>query len=265
MVNDFIKLFTGYQGDFGIADMSSAQLDTDKNKLKPNYEWAGRPITQGDYKDHIEGKISIGIQPCRLDKTAQFGCIDIDPKNYSTFKIQNYLALFQQYKLPLIPMLSKSGGLHCYLFLKEPIPTVDLISALKSFLLPLGLDPDTEVFPKQKELKEDDKGEIKPGNFINLPYYNNGNTNRYAVDKDNNKLDINKFIDLAERNTISKEDLDKLVDQTYKNILVGTNQEFEDGPPCLALCSKRKLDDGRDRFMYNYMVFAKKKYKFIYI
>ena len=31
--------------------------------------------------------------------------------------------------------------------------------------------------------------------------------------------------------------------------------------PCLALCSRTKLDDGRDRFMYNYMVFAKKKYK----
>ena len=81
MVDKFIELFTGYQGDFGIADMSSAQLDTDKNKLKPNYEWAGRPITQGDYRDHIEGKISIGIQPCRLDKTVQFGCIDIDSKD----------------------------------------------------------------------------------------------------------------------------------------------------------------------------------------
>ena len=154
MVDDFIELFTGYQGDFGIADMSSAQLDTEKNKLKPNYEWAGRPITQGDYKDHIQGKISIGIQPCRLDKTTTFGCIDIDPKNYSKFKIENYLALFQQYKLPLIPLLSKSGGLHCYLFLKEPIPAIDLISALKSFLLPLGLDPTTEVFPKQKELRK---------------------------------------------------------------------------------------------------------------
>ena len=46
----------------------------------------------------------------------------------------------------------------------EPIPAADLIDGLKSFLLPLGLEPNTEVFPKQKELKEDDKGEIKPGN-----------------------------------------------------------------------------------------------------
>ena len=33
MVDEFIKLFTGYQGDFGIADMSSAQLDTEKINL----------------------------------------------------------------------------------------------------------------------------------------------------------------------------------------------------------------------------------------
>ena len=177
------------------------------------------------------------------------------------YGIYNYIKHRRQFKLPLIPLLSKSGGLHCYLFLKEPIPAVDLISALKSFLLPLGLDPDTEIFPKQKELKEDDKGEIKPGNFINLPYYNNGSTQRYAVDKDNNKWDIEKFIEVANQSKIGKQELEKLVDETYRNILVGTDPEFEDGPPCLALCSKRKLDDGRERFMYNYMVFAKKKYK----
>ena len=107
MLNEFIKLFSGYDGNFGIADMSTAKLDSEKNKLKPDYEWSGRPITDEDYKNHIDGKISIGIQPCRLDKTAQFGCIDVDPKNYKEFKIESYLALFQQYKLPLLPLLSK--------------------------------------------------------------------------------------------------------------------------------------------------------------
>ena len=261
MENEFIELFTGYQGDFGIADMSRTSIDSDKNKIKPNYEWAGRPLTIADYKDHLLGKISIGIQPCRLNKTAQFGCIDIDPPNYGEFKIEKYLGLFQQFKLPLVPILSKSGGLHCYLFLKEPIPAIDLIDGLKAFLLPLGLKPTTEIFPKQKELKEDEKGDIKPGNFINLPYYNNGDTNRYALDKNNSKLDIQQFLKVAQESKISKEELDALVEQTHHNILLGTDPEFSDGPPCLALCSKHKLDDGRDRFMYNYMVFAKKKYK----
>ena len=86
MVNEFIKLFSGYDGDFGIADMSKATLDAEKNKIKPDYEWSGRPITPQDYENHIQGKISIGIQPCKLNKTAQFGCIDIDPKNYADFK-----------------------------------------------------------------------------------------------------------------------------------------------------------------------------------
>tara|TARA_R110002126_G_scaffold73461_1_gene183140 strand:- start:232 stop:1020 length:789 start_codon:yes stop_codon:yes gene_type:complete len=259
MLKEFIELFTGYSGDFGIADMSKAKLDSEKNKLKPDYEWSGRPVTQTDYENHIQGKISIGIQPCRLDKTAQFGCIDIDPKNYADFNTEKYLALFQKYKLPLVPLMSKSGGLHCYIFLKEPIPTADLIEALKAFLLPLGLKPTTEIFPKQKELKEDDKGNIKPGNFINLPYYNNGHTHRYAVDKNNNKLSLEQFIELTNELKIDKVKLDSLVEDTHKNILVGTNAEFDDGPPCLALCSRTKLDDGRDRFMYNYMVFAKKK------
>ena len=261
MVKEFIKLFTGYSGDFGIADMSSAKLDSERNKLKPDYEWSGRPVTEEDYKNHIAGKISIGIQPCTIDGTARFGCIDIDPKNYKGFKIENYLALFEQYKLPLIPMLSKSGGLHCYIFMEEFVPTSDLIEALKSFLLPLGLKPTTEIFPKQKELKEDDKGNIKPGNFINLPYYNNGQTHRYAVDKNNSKLSLDQFIKLANELKTTRDKLNSLVEDTHKNILLGTDSEFSDGPPCLALCSKTKLDDGRDRFMYNYMVFAKKKYK----
>ena len=261
MEKEFIELFKGYEGDFGMADMSNPSIDADKNKIKPNYEWAGRPVTDTDYKDHLLGKKSIGIQPCRINGTAQFGCIDIDPPDYGTFKVENYLALFQQYKLPLVPILSKSGGLHSYIFLTEPIPTIDLIEALKAFLLPLGLKPTTEVFPKQKELQKDSKGDIKPGNFINLPYYNNGNSNRYAVDKNNSKLSLEQFIEFVNASKINKERLDKLVEETHRNILLGTNAEFVDGPPCLALCSKSKLDDGRDRFMYNYMVFAKKKYK----
>ena len=31
MVNEFIKLFSGYDGDFGIADMSKAKLDKERN------------------------------------------------------------------------------------------------------------------------------------------------------------------------------------------------------------------------------------------
>ena len=52
-----------------------------------------------------------------------------------------------------------------------------------------------------------------------------------------------------------------MVQESRKKILLGAVPEFDDGPPCLGCLSKSKLDDGRDRFLYNYMVFAKKKYK----
>ena len=259
-MNDYIKIFSGFNLDFGKADMSNVEVDTERNKVKPRYEWAGRSITTQDYQLHLDGKVSIGIQPCRIDKKASFGCIDIDPKNYSDFKIETYLAYFEQYKLPLVPCLSKSGGLHCFVFLKEPIYAADLREALQSFLLPLKLDPKTEVFPKQSKLeKVEDK--YSPGNFINLPYFDHTKTNRYSVDKNNNKLTLEQFITLVNNSKIDGSTLEKLVEESRKKILFGADPEFNDGPPCLGCLSKSKLEDGRDRFLYNYMVFAKKKYK----
>ena len=260
MIEDFIKIFSGFDLDFGKADMSNIEVDTERNKVKPRYEWAGRNINTQDYQLHLNGKISIGIQPCRIDRKASFGCIDIDPKNYSEFKIETYLAYFQQYGLPLIPCLSKSGGLHCYIFLKEPVPASDLREALQSFLLPLKLDPKTEVFPKQSKL-EKIGDQYSPGNFINLPYFNCKKTSRYAVDKNNHKLSLEQFIELVKNSRIDGKALDSLVEESRRKILLGADPEFNDGPPCLGCLSKTKLDDGRDRFLYNYMVFAKKKYK----
>lgn len=49
--------------------------------------------------------------------------------------------------------------------------------------------------------------------------------------------------------------------------MTGGPEEFHDGPPCLQMICKeiqdsgKKLSDERDRFLYNYMVFAKKKFK----
>ena len=43
----------------------------------------------------------------------------------------------------------------------------------------------------------------------------------------------------------------------------GVDEEFTDGPPCLAAISKLSKNenfDGKDRFMYNYHVMVKMKY-----
>ena len=52
-----------------------------------------------------------------------------------------------------------------------------------------------------------------------------------------------------------------------KEILTGGPEDLLDGPPCLQMICKQvqesgiKLKDERDRFLFNYMVFVKKKHK----
>mgnify|MGYP003312523472 CR=1 FL=1 len=66
-------------------------------------------------RDSLEGKLSIGIQPCTEDSEVKFGVIDVDPKDYADFNKKDYIDIIQQYELPILPVESKSGGLHLFL------------------------------------------------------------------------------------------------------------------------------------------------------
>jgi len=259
MIDEYIKLFSGLKENFGKADMSKAEFDKERNKIKPHYVWAQTAITPFHYKQHLDGTISIGIQPCTKEGKASFGCIDIDPKNYKEFNIPILLSYIEKYKLPLVACRSKSGGLHIYLFLKEALDAQIMRDSLASILLPLELKRTTEIYPKQVELEPDEHGNLA-GNFINLPYQKEKETTRYALDKNNKPLSLEQFIKIAKESQLDSEELEKLITRCEEEVLKGGDPEFEDGPPCLQRLSKVKLRDGRDRFMYNYMVFAKKKY-----
>ena len=255
MVEEFVKLFTGLTDNFGKADMSKVVFDTKRNKIKPPYVWTGYAITSTHYQEHLDGKISIGIQPCTREGKVSFGCIDVDPANYKDFKISALLFLIEKHKLPVVSCRSKSGGLHIYLFLKEEISAQTMRDSLTTFLLPLKLKPTTELYPKQVELID------TPGQFINLPYQNKKETTRYALNKNNEPLSLEEFIKTAQDSQLTASKLNDLVTKCNEDILKGGDPEFTDGPPCLQRLSINKLTDGRDRFLYNYMVFAKKKYK----
>ena len=255
MVEEFVKLFTGLTDNFGKADMSKVVFDTKRNKIKPPYVWTGYAITSTHYQEHLDGKISIGIQPCTREGKVSFGCIDVDPANYKGFKISALLFLIEKHKLPVVSCRSKSGGLHIYLFLKEEISAQTMRDSLTTFLLPLKLKPTTELYPKQVELID------TPGQFINLPYHNDKETTRYALNKNNEPLSLEEFIKTAQDSQLTASQLNSLVTRCNEEVLKGGDPEFADGPPCLQRLSINKLTDGRDRFLYNYMVFAKKKYK----
>jgi hypothetical protein len=260
MERKFIEYFSGLQRNYGFADLSEMMIDPQTGKNQPKkYGWTHRQITDQDYIDHLNGKKSIGIQPCNDEGLARFGAIDIDSKDYKDFSVKKYLDIIKSYDLPLIPVKSKSGGLHLYLFLKEPVKTLIIKKFLESLLFTLKLPLRTEIYPKQTELGKDSEGKFIDGNFINLPYYNKAE--RISINFDGKEFTFEQFIKVIEANLKTASELEEFSLAHVKTVLQGGPSEFDDGPPCLQMMTKNPLDDGRDRWLYNYMVFAKKRYQ----
>ena len=262
MDEKYIKFFEGYRQAYGVADMSTLKIDPESRKQKPIYRWNDEQLTDKIYKNHLEGTQSIGVQPCNENGQARFGVIDIDPSDYGDFDRKFFIDTLQTYNLPLIPVLSKSGGLHLYMFIDKFIDA-SLIKSFLSNLLPIfKLKPDTEIFPKQTQLtKDNETGQLNKGNFINLPYFKK--TERVAINIDGTHFTFDQFIEVIQNNTVSQEDLKIITDSIDKQDMEGVDEEFIEGPPCLAHLSKIMKDpkfDGKDRFMYNYHVFVKMKY-----
>ena len=265
MEKKYIKFFDGYRAAYGVANVKNAKRDPESGKLKlekGDYRWNYQELTNQVYLDHLAGTQSIGVQACNENAEARFGVIDVDPKNYADFNKKFIIDKIQEYKLPLIPVLSKSGGLHLYLFINEFILSTVVVSFLSNLLSLFNLKPDCEIFPKQTQLTKDpETGIIKPGQFINLPYFKK--SERVGINLDGIPFTFEQFIQVVESNTVSAKDLKDITESIENKDLEGVDEEFDDGPPCLAHLSKIMKNpgfDGKDRFMYNYHVFVKMKY-----
>ena len=165
----YIKFFDGYRDAYGLADFKheEAKVDPESGKKKPVYRWNFEPLTEKIYQSHLEGKISIGIQPCNENSEARLGVIDVDPKNYDDFNKKFFIDVIQDNDLPLIPIESKSGGLHLFLFIDEYMSAKEIVSFLTNLLPLFKLKPNNEIFPKQTELTRDEEtGKLKPGQLL---------------------------------------------------------------------------------------------------
>ena len=254
-MKEYIEYFTGLQRSYGVCKVDDGYIDEVTGKKKWKHEWTKTPVTDQDYEDHIKGIKSIGIQPCTDEGMARFGAIDVD--KYPIDK-KFYLDVIQDKDLPIIPVLSKSGGLHLYVFTTRWVKAKEIRSFLEELLVAFKLPHATEVFPKQTQLISSD-GTVSNGNFINLPY--NG-SDRKALDIDGSQMPFEKFVQTVGLNLVDPKNFKKIKEDLIYSELKGGGEEFEDGPPCLQKLTKEIMTftDGRDRFLYNYMVFAKKKY-----
>jgi hypothetical protein len=194
---------------------------------------------------HLEGSQGLGIIPIRDDNTVVFGAIDID-----VYEGLDYAAIsrkIKEFKLPLVPCRSKSGGVHCYMFTKEPVPAKLVQSKLTEFAAALG-HGGVEIFPKQTEIIAE-KGDV--GQWINMPYFNEKETTRYGLTIDGSPMTCDAFLEYAE---VMKIDL-----ITLKGLRVISQDKLNDGPPCLQHLITIGFPPGtRNDGLFNIAVYLRK-------
>ena len=90
----------------------------ERSKKSAKYVTIDEPVTTDLWQNHLDGKQIIGIRP-EFNEKCKWGCIDIDPADYKDYSEKKYVEIIKNHKLPLVPVKSKSGGLHLFLFLSD--------------------------------------------------------------------------------------------------------------------------------------------------
>src|SRR5262249_50005628 len=120
------------------------------------------PVTLGLWEEHLSGARPLGIVPIRPDGTCWWGSIDVDV--YEGHDWTSLIKRVKDAKLRLVPVRSKSGGLHLFAFFIEPVASSTVQTWLRGVASQFGLGR-PEIFPKQTEMSED-----ACGNWMCMPY-----------------------------------------------------------------------------------------------
>ena len=245
-VEKFKKIFYGLDRAFGRYQSDGEKIN---GKASGKAFIIKETVVDQLWIDHLEGKDpSLGIIPIRDDSTCTWGCIDID-----TYPLDHKVIVkkIRQLELPLVMCRSKSGGAHVFLFLQTPVKAKLVREKLMEWAGELGY-ANCEIFPKQIEIKAD-RGDT--GNFLNLPYHGGDDTTRYGFSDDGSGATLDDFFSLYDTYCTSEVDLKK-IKVKRKEI-----PELNDGPPCLATLMAQGIPQGgRDNTLYQYAVYAKKKW-----
>ena len=243
MEDRFIEIFTGLKRAHGCTYINTTPKEGVKLKTKSFVK--REQVTSDHYKNHLHGvEPSLGIIPINEEDMCKWGCIDID--SYAGFDHQKLIRKIKTLNLPLVVCRSKSGGAHVFLFSEDFVEAKTMRDKLNQIRAVLGFG-NAEVFPKQIELKSEED----TGNFLNLPYFNHEVSTRYAFKDDGSAATIEEFYGIY--NNVKQLDVGSIKVERPQS-------EFSDGPPCLESLTQDKLNDGRDRVIYQFIQYAKRKW-----
>ena len=257
IANRFKQVFSGLERAHGIYEITG-QKNTAKGVKK---DGRGRtlqePLTLDLWEKHLKGDLSIGVIPLTDDETCKWGCIDVDEYPINTNEI---LQRIEDMNLPLLPCMTKSGGVHLFLFTKEPIPAFKFQAKLEEIAAAMGRTGD-EIFPKQYEWSKQLPKENQTGNWLNMPYFAGEDTTRYALKPDGEAADIEEFFDLVDKVSITEKQLDTFiaVKKSRKKQITKQGSMWDEAPPCLIHMKLNGIPEGmRNNALLNYGVFLRK-------
>lgn len=201
-------------------------------------------------RDHLEGRMGLGLVPIRDDGTCFWGAIDID--NHGSDKDTDIRAVERrvaELEYPLVACRSKSGGVHLYMFFNEPVRCDIVRQVLARWAKTLEVEGVDCIYPKQSRLATSEDGERALGNWINLPYFHADETKRFAV-SNGKRLTLDAFLTKAETTAIDANALSKAFADDLSQM-----------PPCL----QARLKGGgfapgeRNEGTYQVAVFCRKR------
>jgi hypothetical protein len=251
----FQEIFTGMSNAYG-----EYILDPDvEESLEVGVKVKGRATTYTDrvqtdlYEHHLRGSIGLGIVPIRENNTCTWGAIDLDDYTIDFKDVVKTLAQW-----PVVPCRSKSGGLHIYLFTKQPVTATDMRKKLTELSVTIGhatnatTNRPVEIFPKQTEAVNN-----AVGSWINLPYFGADKTVRFAYTENFESMPLDYFLQVVEETALSKSEFKSLE-------FVETPEDtiFDDLPPCLAVLAAKRgfLPSVQHNGLFNLAVAIRKKY-----
>jgi hypothetical protein len=118
-------------------------------------------------KDHIEGKITIGVYNISPDDLVIWICFDVDDHEGTKdarAECEKLLAVLRSYGIPFLLEASGSPGSYHIWVLLEPTKTHNAFVFARQVASEAGFEG--EVWPKQKSINEKSKG---IGNLVKLP------------------------------------------------------------------------------------------------
>lgn len=242
-IKRFAGLFRGNERSHGVFNANTKKVHTDKG-----------PATENNFAEHLGGKVGLGIVPINDKDSCYFGVIDVDNHGSEIdVDLGGLAAMFQKRKLPAVVCRSKSGGAHAYVFFSEPVKAIAVRRLLNKWVTQCGVadycTSGYEIFPKQDILVRGDDGDKALGNWINLPYFNGDDTDRYAL-LSSGRATLDLFLITAETSRMSNSE-----------VLDCLNGDHAEAPPCIQQMMMHGVESGyRNQAMYNITVYLRRAF-----